>query len=244
MLKKYLGWFIGLVVVAIVVGNELDLGEQMAPFTPVEPDWVAISAWPALDGSDVEAAPDPNRQITAIVLDDSGSMSSEMEVAKQAVVGALDTMQPTDRVAVVALNKGVVLDFMTVEEARLALPEKIRPVRSDGSTPLTQAIQTAHNMLAAEGARARAFGTYRIIVTTDGAADEPGDLRSEIEEIARVTPIQVATIGIGVEGGHVLRRPAIASFVDISNASALGEALTKAIAESQDFSAVTSFGEN
>lgn len=243
MLNKSLPWLIGILVIGFIVWEEAGLNEVLAPETPVTPDWAAISAWPAVDTAQVEAAPDPNRQITAIVLDDSGSMSDQMEVAKQAVVGALETMQADDRVAVVALNKGVVLDFMRVEDARAVLADKIRPVRSDGSTPLTQAIQTAQLMLAEEGARARAFGTYRIIVTTDGAADEPGDLRQEIEEIARVTPIQVATIGIGVDGNHVLRRPAIASFVDISNASALGEALTKAIAESQDFSAVTTFGE-
>lgn len=243
MLRKSLPWIVGIAVIGAVIWEEAGLEDAAVFQAPVEPDWTAIASWPSVDADEVEAAPDPNRQITAIVLDDSGSMSGEMEVAKQAVVGALDTMQPMDRVAVVALNKGIVLDFMTVADAREALPAQIRNVRSDGSTPLTQAIQTAQIMLAEEGARARAFGTYRIIVTTDGAADEPSDLRQEIEEIARVTPIQVATIGIGVDGNHVLRRPSIASFVDISNAAALGEALTKAIAESQDFSAVTSFGE-
>lgn len=244
MLRKFLPWIIGAVVLGLIFWDAVGVEQALIPEAPVEPDWAAIAAWPTVEAPEVEAAPDPNRQITAIVLDDSGSMGAQMEVAKQAVVGALDMMDAQDRVAVVALNRGIVLDFVSVEDARGLLPERIRPVRSDGSTPLTQAIQTAQGLLAAEGARARAFGTYRIIVTTDGVADEPGDLRAEIEEIARVTPIQVATIGIDVDGNHVLRRPAIASFVDISNASALGEALTKAIAESQDFSTVTSFGEN
>lgn len=65
---------------------------------PVEPNWSAISAWPALEAVVVEASPDPNRRITAIVLDDSGSMGSDIEDAKAAIVAALGAMDDNDRV--------------------------------------------------------------------------------------------------------------------------------------------------
>ena len=244
-MKKSLAYVIaGIAVVVWFGAQEIGLFDRLTPPPVIEPDWAAIAAWPPIESANVEAAPDPNRQITAIVLDDSGSMRSEIEVAKAAVVGALDMMSETDLVSVVALNKGVVLDFMPVAAAREVLAEKIQSVRSDGSTPLTKAIRDAARMLSEEGAKARAFGTYRIIVTTDGAADAPDQLRREIEALARDTPIQIATIGIAVDGNHVLRRPSIASFVDISNASALGAALTKAVAESQDFGTITQFEGN
>jgi hypothetical protein len=80
----------------------------------ITPDWAAISAWPAQDADQTEAMPDPNRQITAIVLDDSGSMGSDIEPAKAAIMAALESMQPDDRVAVVALNHGTIHRFSTV----------------------------------------------------------------------------------------------------------------------------------
>ena len=48
---------------------------------PVKPNWAAITAWPTLQADIVEAQPDPNRRVTAIVLDDSGSMGNDIEAA-------------------------------------------------------------------------------------------------------------------------------------------------------------------
>lgn len=224
--------------------EEIDPVALILPEQEIVPDWSAIAAWPNVESAQVEAVPDPNRQITAIIIDDSGSMSSEIEIAKQAVVGALAPMDDNDRVAVLALNKGVVLDFMSVSDARAALGAQIAQVRSNGTTPLTGAVERAAEMLETEAAKARAFGTYRMIVTTDGQADAPEDLRLAIEQLARVTPIQIATIGIDISGRHVLRRPSLGSFVDITNAAALGGALTKAVAESNAFDAITTFEDN
>lgn len=210
---------------------------------PVAPNWAAISAWPTIQSDVVEAQPDPNRRVTAIVLDDSGSMGSDMNDAKLAVVGALDAMADSDRVAVLALNSGTVLPFTTVAEARTTLPPALNPIRSDGSTPLTDAIRNAQGLLEAEAATVRGFGTFRLIVTTDGEADNGAALDSAIEDLAAGTPIQLTTIGIGISGGHVLRREDLGSFVDVDNVAALQTALQAAVAENTDFTAITDFTE-
>ncbi|MEM1274164.1 MAG: VWA domain-containing protein [Pseudomonadota bacterium] len=211
---------------------------------PVEPDWAAITAWPGAEAAEVEAQPDPNRTFTAIVLDDSGSMGTDIEPAKAAVLATIAALPADDRVAVIALNDGLILPFSAVEEAQRILPERLSRVTSDGSTPLTSAIQTARRSLAGEAARVGAFGTYRILVTTDGEADNGDALRDEIEDLARVTPIQVATIGVGIADRHVLARPDLAAFVTVRDISGLAAALQSAIAEEQDFTAITSFEEN
>lgn len=210
---------------------------------PVAPNWASIAAWPTLDIGAVEATPDPNRRITAIVLDDSGSMGKQMAPAKAAVLQALSAMGPDDRVAVVALNDGVVLPFTRVAEATAPLAAALRNVHSDGGTPLTAALTRAKDMLETEAASARAFGTYRMIVTTDGVADDGKALTAVLRNMASDTPIQIATIGIGIEGGHVLRRNDLGRFVDVANVSALQSALQDAIAENSDFTAITEFGE-
>jgi len=229
----------------IVVYNAVDLESVFqSPPEPVEPDWTAIADWPGVVADDVEAQPDPNRVFTAIVLDDSGSMGGDIEPAKRAVIEAVSAMAPTDRVAVIALNDGMILPFMSVEDAEKELSEPLARVLSDGSTPLTSAMQIARRALEAEAARSGAFGTYRILVTTDGEADNGDALQVEIENIARVTPIQVATIGVGIGDRHVLSRPDLASFVSISDISGLSAALQSAIAEEQSFTAITDFTGN
>ncbi|MEM6941008.1 MAG: VWA domain-containing protein [Pseudomonadota bacterium] len=211
------------------------------PPEAVAPNWASIAAWPARDNGAVEAVPDPNRRITAIVLDDSGSMGADIDPAKAAVLQAVASMEQDDRVAVVALNAGTVLAFTRVGDATGPLQNALRRVDSSGSTPLTEAVQNARVMLEEEAAAARSFGTYRMIVTTDGQADNDRTLTRSIEEIAAATPIQLATIGIGIRGGHVLRRDDLGSFVDVSNVDALQSALEDAIAENADFTAITEF---
>lgn len=211
---------------------------------PVEPDWQSIAAWPPNEATEVDAEPDPKRNFTAIVFDDSSSMSDAIRDARTAVISSLDAMKDTDRLTVIALNEGEVIPFMNVQDARKVLPEALGQVRSEGRTPLTRALRTSREALAAEAAVAGGFGTYRILVTTDGEADDGASLTAEIEDIARTTPIQVATIGVGIRGDHVLRRADLAAFVAIDNVGQLAAALRDAIAEEQVFSAITSFGGN
>ncbi|MEO0390708.1 MAG: vWA domain-containing protein [Pseudomonadota bacterium] len=231
-----IGW-----VVFTELQNE---GFVSAPAEPVAPNWASITAWPGASSGLVQATPDPNRRITVIVLDDSGSMASDMTAAKGAVLGTLDAMADTDRVAVVALNAGIVLPFADVAEARQTLPAALRPIQDTGTTPLTGAMRQARLLLEAEASQSRSFGTYRMIVTTDGAADDPQSLTAEVTNLAAATPIQLTTIGIDIGGRHVLRRSDLGSFVDVSNVDALQGALQAAVAENTDFTAITDFSED
>lgn len=232
--------------IALIIGIGMfsSLFEEQVSFTSrpaVEPNWTAIAAWPDIEAAEVEAIPDPNRTFTAIVLDDSGSMGSDINAAKEAVVASLASMEPEDRLTVIALNAGEIIPFISVEQAAGVLPDRLARVMSDGGTPLTTAMQASRAALMQEAARSGGFGTYRILVTTDGVADDENALNLEIEDIARRTPIQVATIGVGISGNHILRRPDLAAFVAIDNVSQLAAALRDAIAEEQTFSATTTF---
>lgn len=234
--------FMGIIVYAMIFLEDNGPVSQ-ASRDPVTPNWAAIAAWPGVESTVIEAQPDPNRRVTAIVLDDSGSMGNDIVAAKAAVVGALDAMADTDRVSVLALNAGVVLAFTRVDEARQSLPGLLGPIDSGGGTPLTGSIQSAQNLLEAEAATVRGFGTFRLIVTTDGQADDGIALDAAIESLASGTPIQVTTIGIGIRGDHVLRREDLGSFVDVANVEALQTALTAAVAENTAFTAITDFDE-
>ncbi|WP_300443727.1 VWA domain-containing protein [uncultured Mameliella sp.] len=205
-------------------------------------DWEALAAWPPLiEVPDVEAVPDPDRIFTMIVLDDSGSMGSDLEQAKAAVLEAVRMMDPNDRVGVLALNAGLVLPFETVEDAADILPGRLSPLRSTGSTPLGPALSAARDLLSEEAARSRSFGTYRIIVTTDGAADDPDLLVREVIETVNKTPVQVATIGIGIGRRHVLNAEGHTSYVAVDDVGKLAQALQAAVAENASFDPITAF---
>ena len=242
--------FITVAIALIVLVSVLDLWEEIDVSDVVQggpeevmPNWSSIAAWPAVETQTVEATPDPNRRITAIVLGDSGSMGADIVPAKAAVLEALNAMADHDRVAVVALNHGIVLPFTQVGDAKGALPDALAEIKSDGSTPLTQAVTIARSLLEDEAAAARSFGTYRMIVTTDGQADDGKALEAVVADMAAATPIQLATIGIDIRGRHVLRREDLGSFVDVSNIAALRGALEAAVAENSDFAAITEFAE-
>ena len=231
-------------VIAFVIFVQFGQDEtEEVTYEAVTPNWAAISAWPMLEVDAVQALPDPNRRVTAIVLDDSGSMSKDIIPAKDAVIGTLDAMADDDRVAVYGLNARTILAFTSVAEARQMLPGLLAPIGGGGSTPLARSIRDAQALLEAEAAGVRGFGTFRLIVTTDGQADEPRQLDAVIETLASSTPIQLTTIGIGIQGGHVLRRNDLGTFVEVDNVAALENALQAAVAENTDFTAITDFGD-
>ena len=232
--------------VAFYAGGAL-FGEEPGPATAVEgiplaPDWPAIAAWPPEDeGGGVEAAPDPERLTTVMVLDDSSSMNARMGAAKDAVTEAARLLPQSGRLGVLALNAGLVQEPAPAAEAAAALPSRLDPIRADGSTPLGPALMAARAMLEAEAARQRGFGTYRIIVATDGAADDELRLAEAVAGILTETPIQISTIGIGLGSGHVLNMPGHVSYVGVTDVSGLATALAAAVAENTTFEPITAF---
>ena len=209
---------------------------------PLAPDWPAIAAWPAEDAEGaVEARPDPERATTVIVLDDSSSMRDRMDAAKAAVTEAAALLPETGRLGVLALNAGVVQAPAPAGQVAPALGSALAPIRADGGTPLGPALLAARALLEAEAARQRGFGTYRIIVTTDGAADDADRLARAVAGILTETPIQISTIGIDLGEGHVLNLPGHVSYVGVADVSGLAAALAAAVAENPTFEPITAF---
>ena len=104
-----------------------------------------------------------------------------------------------------------------------------------------ESLSAARDLLSEEAARSRSFGTYRIIVTTDGAADDPDLLVREVIETVNKTPVQVATIGIGIGRRHVLNAEGHTSYVAVDDVGKLAQALQAAVAENASFDPITAF---
>ncbi|MEO0358716.1 MAG: vWA domain-containing protein, partial [Pseudomonadota bacterium] len=177
-------------------------GQSGVDTTLFQPNWAAISVWPGIEGGGV-AQPDPNRLTAVIVLDDSGSMENDIFAAKVAVAEAVNQLPDSGRVALTALNAGLLLAPTPVPEARSQVAAVLERVRADGGTPLGGALAKAHNILMDEAATQRGFGTYRIVLTTDGEASDDLRLEQEVMRVVADTPIELVTIGIGIGSGHV-----------------------------------------
>ncbi|MEO1562230.1 MAG: vWA domain-containing protein [Pseudomonadota bacterium] len=204
------------------------------------PQWEAITNWPAIETDD-QITPDPNRVTTVIVLDDSGSMATEMSDAHRAVISAVQSMDDSARVAVLGLNAGLILEPMFASDAKTLVNDLVTRVPADGSTPLARAVSQAYGLLSEEAARQRSFGTYRIIVTTDGEADDNEALKSSVAEVLANSPVELTTIGIGLGNRHVLKLAGHTNYLPIGDISLLESILLQVNAEQTSFEQLTSF---
>ncbi|MEO0911686.1 MAG: VWA domain-containing protein [Pseudomonadota bacterium] len=206
------------------------------------PDWPRIAEWPVLDVEPL-SMPDPNLLTTVILLDDSGSMSAEMADAKAAVLSAAEQLPKGGKLAVLALNAGNVLEPTPVADAQALLPDALRNVIADGNTPLGARMLDAYRVLSEEAALQRGFGTYRLVITTDGQASDAGALREAMVQILSGSPIEVATIGLGIGEGHPLNMPGQTRYVSVDTVAEFATALSAATAEQTSFDPITSFSE-
>lgn len=243
---------ISVVVLILIAGavlmNNLTQNAPQANYDPIDtaflsPDWSAIAAWPpeSSDTSLVQANPDPAQVTTLILLDDSGSMGGRMSAAKDAVTEAVAQFAPDTRVGVVALNAGLVLPVTEAREAARVLPERLRPIEADGTTPLGARLAEAANILTEEARRRRGFGTFRILVTTDGDASDGNVMNAAVTQILSATPIELATIGVGIGEGHALNVPGYTNYVSVTSVDDLAGALQAAAAEQTVFQPITKF---
>ncbi|MEM9100017.1 MAG: vWA domain-containing protein [Pseudomonadota bacterium] len=217
--------------------------EQKVQVDPAyTPDWSAISAWPWKSG-EVEGSPEAGRLTTVIVLDDSTSMRETIEDAKGAVIAAVSQLPEGTHLAVFAMNNGAVVDMGPVEQVRRRLPQALGPLQVQGATPLGESLAQAYRRLETEAIRQRGFGTYRVVLTTDGQASDEVVLTDVLQQVVTKTPVEIVTIGIGIEGGHVLNMPGVVTYTGVSDVGALADALAGSAAERTTFTPVTAFEE-
>lgn len=217
--------------------------EKQASSSQFSADWDAIAIWPGDIPENAEPEPDPHRATTIIILDDSGSMGDGIQAAKAAVITNVQSLKESDYVGVYALNAGEILPIMTSEDASSQISRAIKYIRSDGNTPLGASLATAYQLIRDEAGYQRGFGTYRIVVTTDGAASDEEYLEKMMIDILTSSPVELATIGLGIGPGHILNLPGITTYVSIDNVEDLSAALAQVSAEQTDFQPITDFEE-
>jgi len=147
-----------------------------------------------------------------VVLDGSGSMrerfgkqGTRMDAAAQALQVVLSELPDGTQVGIYAFASGLrdpwIYPLGPLDRARL---QQMRVPAPGGQTPLGKAIRVGGDRLLAAREANRGYGTYRLLVVTDGAATDP-DVLTRIAPDVAARGINLDVIGVAMEQQHVLK---------------------------------------
>ncbi len=180
-------------------------------------------------------------QNVVVLLDDSGSMNEalrsnrrlpKIEAAKNALRTVMEQLPPEAHVGVLVLNgadreDGWIVQLGPVDKA--AVQQTIQSISAGGSTPLGDFMKRAADQLLS-ARETQLFGTYRLLIVTDGeATDKPLLDRYLPEIIARGITLDV--IGVDMERDHSLANR-VQSYRRADDPGSLTQAIEEALAES------------
>ena len=180
-------------------------------------------------------------QHVVVVLDDSGSMDDpmqtpagrvrRMEVAKRSLIEVLQQLPQETDVGVLALNsqqQGSPWIVPLGSRDKRLWVENISRLRAKGGTPLGASMRTAADALIEQRNR-NVYGTYRLLVVTDGEANDPELVEQYLPQIL-ARGLELNVIGVDMAGTHSLASRAH-SYRAADDDVALTQAITEVLAE-------------
>ena len=172
-----------------------------------------------------------------VVLDASGSMSdpmpgtdeSRMKVAKSALLEVVSQLPSQTNLGLLVFSgenkpNDWVYPLSPIDTDRFA--EALEPITPHGGTPLGRYLKSGADRLLEQRQTSRGYGTYRLILVTDGQA-------SDARLVDRYTPLVLArgiiteVIGVAMQSDH-----ALATHVHAYRRADDPESLTRALASS------------
>lgn len=181
-----------------------------------------------------------------IVFDTSGSMGehmrtagkSRMAVAQEALVEVVGKVPPTTKIGILTFE-GWIYDLQTVDRDKITAA--IRATRPGGGTPLYKFMKDGADRLLQERAKQLNVGSYKLLVVTDGQAQDdelnkdgtwrdgtfkPGYLKDIINR-----GIVVDAIGLAMSEDHKLKNQINGFYSKGEDPATLQQGLNKAVAE-------------
>ena len=183
---------------------------------------------------------DPARDNIVVVLDASGSMRelmpgsdrTRMNVAKDALLRVLATVPPTTNVGVLVFsgkNTGQGLLHPLEPIDRDSVRAAITRIGAAGGTPLGAFLKTGTDMLLEKRKEQRGYGTFRLLVVTDGEASDAKLVDRYLPDILS-RGVTVDVVGVAMASDHQLATR-VHSYRRANDSEALVEVLTEVFAE-------------
>jgi uncharacterized protein YegL len=197
--------------------------------------WLLTSNFVTATPADTQSASD----YVVIVVDDSGSMREKMkrggtrriDAAKSALAKVIGQIPRETQLGVLLLNGArqsnhwlIPLGPVATQDALLAI-QKLEP---KGGTPLGEAMRLASDELLSVRSK-NLYGTYRLIVVTDGEANDQALLEQYLPDILSRGVI-VDAIGVDMRGDHSLATR-VHSYRRADDQAALANAIVEILAE-------------
>jgi uncharacterized protein YegL len=190
--------------------------------------------------STVSAQDDVYYDNVVIILDASGSMdrsmsgtySKKMDVAKQALKSVLNSIPQSTHIGLLVFSGANIPDHWVYPLGYRNDRELMRAIDlplPNGGTPLGEYIKIGADRLLEERERQYGYGSYRLIVVTDGEAEDH-DLVNLYTPLTTGRGITMDVIGVDMEGTHTLATK-VHSYRRANDPQALRQALAEIFAE-------------
>lgn len=180
------------------------------------------------------------RDNVVILLDASGSMEytmsgsseSRMVVAKRALASVVDRIDPNANVGLLVFSdipdaNGWLYDLAPLDRERLLAA--IDRCQASGGTPLGEYLKIAADRLLEARQAQRGYGTYRLLVVTDGEANDAATLQRFLPEVL-ARGVTIDCIGVDMLDDHALARQ-VRSYRRANDPAALEEAVAQSLGE-------------
>lgn len=174
-----------------------------------------------------------------VVLDGSGSMDgrmgqgqSKMQAAKSALKRVLAQLPESTHVGILAFGSvgpGRWLYPLSAVEDKASLEASINRIDAAGGTPLGDCIKQGADALLDDRKEQFGYGTYTLLVVTDGEANDPWFVDEYAPEIV-ARGIRLDVIGVAMQQDHTLARSAH-SYRRANDPKSLERAVSEVFAE-------------
>lgn len=163
---------------------------------------------------------------------DSGRRRSKMDVAKNALLQVLEVVSPETNVGVLVFSGKGNLDplihpLAPVDRSRLEVA--VKRIAPSGSTPLGDFLKRGTDLLLEQRAKQRGYGSFRLLVVTDGQASDPALMNAVLPDILS-RGITIDVVGVDMGSDHALATR-VHAYRRANDPAALTRVLTEAFAE-------------
>ena len=225
------------------------------PLIAQQPDASAANQ-PA--GSTAADTTSPTLDNVVVVLDASGSMReslrgrdgqrrSRMEAAQDAIITVLRNLPPRTNVGVLVFSgsnvEGEAVSASSNRRGSLSarwlqplgplnlaeLEPRLRRIRPSGGTPLGMAMAEGADALLAQRKGQFGYGTFRLLIVTDGEANDARLLERNLPDVMS-RGFRVDAIGVGMKTTHSLARK-VSSYRSADDEQALTRAVQEVLGE-------------
>ncbi|MDA0751533.1 MAG: VWA domain-containing protein [Verrucomicrobia bacterium] len=175
-----------------------------------------------------------------IVLDASGSMKQKMpssnqpkmEAAKEALIEVLSNIPQTTHIGLLVFSAADVKDHWVYPLASRKDDEllpAIRNIRPNRGTPLGRYIKIGADRLLEERAKQFGYGTYRLLIVTDGEANDRNLVEQYTPEVLS-RGLRMDVIGVAMDRDHTLATK-VHTYRRANDANTLKQAIAEVFAE-------------